>query len=95
MNNELKMNNEILNNYKIAGKIHHKVKKYAKENIKPNMKLTSIVKLIEDKIKEYYLDYESLLGISTNQLNNCIAFPTGICVNNIVAHHTFFMIKLF
>ena len=28
MNNELKMNNEILNNYKIAGKIHHKVKKY-------------------------------------------------------------------
>ena len=43
------------------------------------MKLTSIVKLIEYKIKNY-LDYEYLLGISTNQLNNCIAFPTGICV---------------
>jgi methionyl aminopeptidase len=74
------MNEIVLNNFIKAGEIHKNVENYIKPFLKENIKLIDICNLIENKIKEYNID--------NNQLNNGIAFPTGICVNNIVAHHT-------
>jgi methionyl aminopeptidase len=56
-----------------AGKIAQKVKKYAKEIIKPDMPLLKIAELIEDKIVE---------------LGGKPAFPTNLSINEIAAHFT-------
>ena len=73
-----------LEHYKIAGQIHVKVENYIHEFIKPNMKLITIVDNIENKIKSLYLAHEKSHNlVQTPHLNNCIAFPTGICINNI------------
>jgi len=71
-----------LTKYKQAGDIHKKVRKYIQPLIQPGIKYTTICNLIESKISE------EINKISPNQLNNGIAFPTGISVNNVAAHFT-------
>lgn len=65
-----------------AGEIHKKVRKYIQPHIQPGIKYTTICNLIESKISE------EINKIAPNQLNNGIAFPTGISVNNVAAHFT-------
>ena len=77
-----------LENYKIAAEIHKNTQAYIKPLIKPNMTLLDICEKIESNIKKEYLKLDNNLHISNPQYNNCIAFPTGICLNNIAAHYT-------
>jgi len=67
------MENKELENYKKAGEISVKVKEYARQIIKPGMPLLEIAEKIEDKIIK---------------LGGKIAFPTGLCINDIAAHFT-------
>ena len=64
-----------------AAEIHKKVRKDLCDFIKPGVKLIDICNLIEDKIGIYSKQYGS-------QINNGIAFPTGISLNNVAAHWT-------
>lgn len=72
---------EKLNNCRLAGNIHKKVEEDIKNFIKPGVKLIDICKLIENNIFKYSSQYGK-------QINNGIAFPTGIAINNIAAHWT-------
>jgi methionyl aminopeptidase len=62
--------------------VHKKVGSYIRENIKINMSLKDIAILIENKIK-----HEIEFDIN-NPINQGIAFPVGLSVNNCVAHYT-------
>ena len=64
-----------------AAEIHKKVRKDLHEFVKPGVKLIDICKLIESKVKNLSQEYG-------NQVNNGIAFPTGISINNVAAHWT-------
>uniref|UniRef100_A0A6C0ELC7 Peptidase M24 domain-containing protein n=1 Tax=viral metagenome TaxID=1070528 RepID=A0A6C0ELC7_9ZZZZ len=64
--------------YRIAGEIHKKTQTLIKSQLKPGMKLIDICKTIEDSIKEE----------TEKQINQGIAFPTGISINNLAAHFT-------
>jgi methionyl aminopeptidase len=61
-----------------AAKIHKNISKYVCKNIKPEMSLINIVKIIENKIKEE----------SSDKINNGIGFPVGVSLNNCAAHYT-------
>tara|TARA_Y100000591_G_C21826573_1_gene697029 strand:+ start:409 stop:1425 length:1017 start_codon:yes stop_codon:yes gene_type:complete len=78
------LNNMIcdLNNMKKAGKIHYEINKYIKNIIKPNMKLFDLANIIENRI------YDLTSYNSSNPLLSGIAFPTGLSINNCVAHWT-------
>jgi methionyl aminopeptidase len=69
----------IITNTKKAGTIHKKIRSELNDFIEPNMKLIDICKFIENKIRLYS---------ESNQINNGIAFPTGVSLNNIAAHWT-------
>jgi len=65
-----------------AGKIHQDINTYIKTIIKPNLNLTNLANDIENKIK-------NLTNYNQNKpLNSGIAFPTGLSINNCVAHWT-------
>ena len=64
-----------------AAEIHKKVRSDLNSFVKPGVKLIDICNLIEDKVKLYSSKYG-------NQVNNSIAFPTGISINNVAAHWT-------
>ena len=66
-------------NWLKASKIHIDTQNKIKSQVKEGMKYLDICKIIEKNIKN--LSYK-------NQINNGIAFPTGICVNNTAAHWT-------
>lgn len=70
-----------LNNMKNAGIIHQKVKTYIKSIIKPNIKLLDLANSIENKINE-------LSNSNYSSMNAGIAFPTGLSINDCVAHWT-------
>jgi len=89
--NDNTMNDNTMNdlkNYKIAAEIHKNTQAYIKPFIKPNVTLLDLCEKIESNIKEEYLKLDNNLHTSNPQYNNCIAFPTGICLNNIAAHYT-------
>lgn len=71
-----------LNNMINAGKIHQTVNNYIKNIIKPNISLIDLANNIENKIKDL-TNYKS-----TIPLNSGVAFPTGLSINNCVAHWT-------
>ena len=70
-----------LENMRIGGEIHKRTKDYIKEIIKPNMLLYDLSEKIENNIKEEC----KKLNINNN-INNGIAFPTGLSINNCAAH---------
>ena len=76
-----------LEKYKIAGEIHKKVRDFVYPQIKPNMKIIDICNIIETKIKEEVTLVCSMYNLEL-QLNNGVAFPTGISINDVVAHYT-------
>lgn len=71
-----------LTHMKKGGEIHYEINKYIKDIIKPKIKLVDLANIIENKIKDLTC-YES-----KTPLNCGIAFPTGLSVNNCVAHWT-------
>lgn len=60
-----------------AAECHKIVRKHIQGILKPNMKILDICNIIENKIVEL---------TKTNDLTAGIAFPTGVSLNNIVAH---------
>ena len=65
-----------------AANIHIEVRKELKDFIKPGKKLIDICNFIENKIGHLSSKKHG------PQINNGIAFPTGISLNNIAAHWT-------
>jgi methionyl aminopeptidase len=61
-----------------ASSIHKQIRRDLKDYIKETMYLKDICSFIENKIRMY----------SSNQLNDGIAFPTGLCLNHMAAHWT-------
>ena len=71
-----------LNNMINAGKIHEDVNNYIRTILKPNIDLLTLANNIENKIK-------NLTNYNQNEpLDYGIAFPTGLSINNCVAHWT-------
>lgn len=71
-----------LEQMKKGGEIHYEINKYIKNIIKTNMKLFDLANIIENRIKDL-TNYDS-----KNPIQSGIAFPTGLSVNNCVAHWT-------
>jgi len=67
----------------LAGEIHKKVELSVKEIISPGISLLDISEYIENEIIKLTKEYDN-----KSQLNGGIAFPTGICLDNIAAHWT-------
>ncbi len=67
------MEKQELESYVKAGKIAKEIKEFAKEIIKPNMKLINIAEAIDSKI---------------NELGGEPAFPVNLSLNEIAAHYT-------
>jgi len=71
------MENQLIN-YRKAAQVHINVRKKLKLFLKPGILLLDICEFIENNIKkELY-----------NEVNNGIAFPVGVSLNNIAAHWT-------
>ena len=68
---------------RLAGKIHKEVEEYIRPQAQPNKSLLELCETIENKIKSLTHKY-----YSSNQLNNGIAFPTGLSCDHIAAHYT-------
>ena len=66
-------------NWLKASKIHIDTQNKIKSQVKAGMKYLEICKIIEENIKNLS---------EKNQINNGIAFPTGISINNTAAHWT-------
>jgi methionyl aminopeptidase len=72
-----------LDKYIKAGEIHRTVREYVRPHLTEGIKYVDIVKIIETKIAEEINKLKF-----NDQLNNGIAFPTGVGVNNVAAHFT-------
>ena len=66
------MDKQEFDSYKKAGEIAGKVRKYARETVKPGMKLADIADKIENKIHE---------------LGGECAFPVNLSINDVAAHN--------
>jgi methionyl aminopeptidase len=62
-----------------AAEVHRQVRKYARENIKPGMTMTSIAELIEDGTRAL---------VEEDGLQSGVGFPTGLSLNHCAAHYT-------
>ncbi|KAL4929206.1 putative methionine aminopeptidase, type II [Aspergillus undulatus] len=74
-----------LNDYRKAAEVHRQVRKYTQEHVKPGQGLMSIAEDIDDGVR-------ALLGHSGlepgDSLKAGLGFPTGLSLNNVVAHYT-------
>lgn len=77
---------DFLQNYREAAEIHRQVRQYAqRELIKPGASLQSIAEGIEDSARAL----SGHQGIEPgDSLKASMGFPTGLCLNNVVAHWT-------
>lgn len=71
---------EVIDCLKKASTIHNDTKDFIIPYIKENTSIFNICELIENNIRA--------LNNDNNQINNGIAFPTGISINNVAAHYT-------
>ena len=76
---------KFLNDYRKAAEIHRQVRKFTQESARPGSTLTDIAVNIEDGVRAL-LDNEGLEPGST--LVSGMGFPTGLSLNNCVAHYT-------
>ncbi|KAL3476776.1 peptidase M24, structural domain-containing protein [Aspergillus californicus] len=74
-----------LNDYRKAAEVHRQVRKWTQENVKPGYTLTEIAEGIDDGVR-------ALLGHAGlepgDSLKAGLGFPTGLSLNNCVAHYT-------
>lgn len=70
---------KVYNDLRKAAEVHRRVRKYAKETIKPGMTMIDICNTIENGTR---------CLVEANGLEAGIAFPTGCSLNNVAAHYT-------
>lgn len=74
-----------LNDYRKAAEVHRQVRRWTQESVHPGQTLTEIAVGIEDGVRAL-LDNA---GLDTGQgLTSGLGFPTGLSLNNCVAHYT-------
>jgi methionyl aminopeptidase len=74
-----------LRNYRKAAEIHRQTRRWAQETAKPGVSLHDLAVGIEDSVRAL-LDNA---GLGTGDcLKSGMGFPTGLCLNNQVAHYT-------
>ena len=71
---------DFIENLQKASKIHNNIKNKLTNSFIENNSIYNIANFIESEIE--------IENNNTNQLNNGIAFPVGISIDNIVAHYT-------
>ncbi|KAL4916068.1 peptidase M24, structural domain-containing protein [Aspergillus aurantiobrunneus] len=75
----------ILNDYRKAAEVHRQVRKFTQEHVKPGQGLMQIAEDIDDGVR-------ALLGHAGlepgDSLKAGLGFPTGLSLNNCVAHFT-------
>lgn len=62
-----------------GGEVHRQVRRFARENIKPGMKMIDIVEMIEAGTRAL---------VEAEGMQRGIGFPTGVSVNHCAAHYT-------
>jgi methionyl aminopeptidase len=79
------MGEEFLKDYRQAGEIHRQVRQYVQTIAKPGISMTRLAQEIDDGVR-------ALTGHpgleKGDALKAGLAFPTGLCLNNIGAHWT-------
>lgn len=75
----------LLNDYRKAAEVHRQVRHWTQDNVQPGQPLTDIAVGIEDGVRAL-LDNEGLEPGSG--LVSGFGFPTGLALNNCVAHYT-------
>ncbi|EGE83671.2 methionyl aminopeptidase [Blastomyces gilchristii SLH14081] len=79
------MDDEFLNDYRKAAEVHRQVRQYVQTITKPGIAMSQLAQEIEDGVRAL-TDHQ---GIETGDaLKAGMAFPTGLCLNNIGAHWT-------
>ncbi|KGO65230.1 Winged helix-turn-helix transcription repressor DNA-binding [Penicillium italicum] len=74
-----------LNDYRQAAEVHRQVRRWTQESVRPGQTLTEIAVGIEDGVRAL-LDNA---GLDTGEgLISGLGFPTGLSLNNCVAHYT-------
>ncbi|TQW00844.1 methionine aminopeptidase 2 [Cordyceps javanica] len=76
---------EFLNNYRKSAEIHRQVRRWVQETVKPGHTLTEIAVGIEDGVRALLGNQGLEPGAS---LRSGLGFPTGLSLNNCVAHYT-------
>lgn len=74
-----------LNDYRKAAEVHRQVRHWTQENVRPGQTLTDIAMGIEDGVRAL-LDNAGLEP--GHSLASGMGFPTGLSLNNCVAHYT-------
>lgn len=70
---------DFIHDLRRASECHKMIREFVQNNIKPNMKIYDICNMVENKIIEL---------TKCNNLSAGIAFPTGVSLNNVLAHDT-------
>jgi methionyl aminopeptidase len=79
------MDDEYLNDYRKAAEIHRQVRQYVQTIAKPGVTMSKLADEIEDGVRAL----TGHQGIEPGDpLKAGLAFPTGLCLNNIAAHWT-------
>ncbi|KAL2443636.1 Methionine aminopeptidase 2 [Exophiala dermatitidis] len=74
-----------LNNYRKAAEIHRQTRHWVQKSVRPGQTLTEIAVGIEDSVRALLGN----AGLETGQsLQSGMGFPTGLSLNNCVAHYT-------
>ncbi|ODV92494.1 hypothetical protein CANCADRAFT_1089 [Tortispora caseinolytica NRRL Y-17796] len=69
----------MLYDFRRAAEVHRQVRTYAREAIKPGMKMIDICEAIEDTVRALVEGDDKSAGIG---------FPTGVSLNHVAAHYT-------
>jgi methionyl aminopeptidase len=65
-----------------AAEVHRQVRTYAREHIKPGMRMTDIAEMIEDAVRALAEEDPE------HKLKAGVGFPTGLSLNHVAAHYT-------
>jgi methionyl aminopeptidase len=79
------MDDDFLRDYRKAAEIHRQVRKYAQTIAKPGISMTELAREIDDGVRALTGHQGLEKG---DALKAGLAFPTGLCLNNIGAHWT-------
>lgn len=73
------LNSTMYNDLRKAAEIHRRVRKFAKNYIKPGLAMTDIANSIEDSTRKY---------CDADGIDGGVGFPTGLSLNHCAAHYT-------
>jgi methionyl aminopeptidase len=79
------MDDDFLRDYRKAAEIHRQVRQYAQTIAKPGISMTELAREIDDGVRALTGHQGLEKG---DALKAGLAFPTGLCLNNIGAHWT-------